>query len=260
MSLPDNIKIYKNPTEESYWRDIYELVTKVEKWFNTPNDYDIWRNGFGEDFSLFIAVDTDKNKGIGSASSVNYKTLDGKELLTCNGMVCVHPDYRGKNIGLALSNMVMSKDSGYENKSLIAVPSMSKKYVDLFGFSIIPEDNMTDIEFDVEGIDIDKTIPLKCTQIKFPEENDWDLIYKFDREILGNTQRDKFLKLFCTQENSYFKVSFITSFGFFNPYNHFIDSIEQINIESRRVLFDKIEFRDENSLYWAFLCNIITGR
>ena len=205
MSVPSNIKILKNPPDESYWRDIFHLVTDIEKWFNTPNDYDIWRQGFGENFTLYIAVDISKNKAVGCASAVNYETLDGKPFLTCNGMVCVDPEYRGQNIGLVLSNLVMGKDVGYPNKSLMAVPSMSPKYDKLFGFSIIPEDNMTDVEFKVSTIDLKKKIEIPAV-IKTPETEDWNRIFDFDRKMLKFTQRDKFLKLFCSQENSFFKV------------------------------------------------------
>ncbi|KAE9553287.1 hypothetical protein FO519_003500 [Halicephalobus sp. NKZ332] len=206
MSLPSNIKILKNPPDESYWKDIFHLVTDIEKWFNTPNDYDIWRQGFGEDFVLYVAVDVEKNKAVGSASGVDYRTLDGNPFLTCNGMVCVDPEYRGQNIGLVLSNLVMGKEVGLENKSLIAVPSMSPKYSSRFGFSIIPEDNMTDVEFEISEIDLKKVVEIPEV-IKNPETDDWKQVFDFDRKMLKFTQRDKFLKLFCTQENSYFKIA-----------------------------------------------------
>uniref|UniRef100_A0A914XQ40 N-acetyltransferase domain-containing protein n=1 Tax=Panagrolaimus superbus TaxID=310955 RepID=A0A914XQ40_9BILA len=201
--------IVSNPTKEKYWKRIYELVITAEKWFNTPNDYQIWRDGFGEDFTLFIAIDDETDEAIGSSCSTHYRAHDGSEFLTASGMLFVDPAYRGHKIGMALADKF---SVGCPNRSLIAVPSMSKKYAKTYGYDKIPEDNMRDIEIKVDKINLYLTLsPLVNASVRSANEADWPKIFEYDRKMLKYVQRDKFIKLYCTQPHSYYKIAIDSS-------------------------------------------------
>uniref|UniRef100_A0A7E4VA99 N-acetyltransferase domain-containing protein n=1 Tax=Panagrellus redivivus TaxID=6233 RepID=A0A7E4VA99_PANRE len=208
MTAPKvNFKIVRNPSEPHYWPRIRELAIHNESWFNTPSDYDIWIQGFGQDdFSLWVAIDIDKDVAIGSATAANYRKLDGSPLMTFIGMVMVDPAYRGAGIGIELSKKVMEKDTGFPNKGLIAMPSMAERYRKKFGFVLQPEKNMVDVEV--------ATKDLKLSAVESPDfivkeatEADWDKILAYDRELVKETQRDKFMKLYCTQPDSYYRIA-----------------------------------------------------
>jgi GNAT superfamily N-acetyltransferase len=198
--------IVSNPTKEKYWKRIYELVISKENWFNTPSDYQIWREGFGEDFTLFVAIDNETDEAIGASCITNYCRNDGNEFLTASGMLFVDPAYRGKQIGMALADKFAVKEP--KNGSLIAVPSMSEKYAKTYGYKLIPEDNMRDIEIKVDKINLSPMLsPPEGVTVRSAEESDWPKIFAYDRKMLKFIQRDKFIKLYCTQPNSYYKIA-----------------------------------------------------
>jgi GNAT superfamily N-acetyltransferase len=203
--MTSSYTIVRNPTNEKYWERIYDQVTTVEKWFNTPCDYQVWREGFGEDFSFYVAIDNEKDEAIGSSCATNFRKEDGSEFLTVSGMLFVDPAHRGKGIGMALADKFTI---GYPNRSLIAVPSMSGKYAKKYGYDKIPEDNMTDVEVKTATINLSPTLPpIEGITIRSANESDWPQILAFDHKMLKFIHRDKFIKLFCTQPNSHYKIA-----------------------------------------------------
>uniref|UniRef100_A0A914Y4S6 N-acetyltransferase domain-containing protein n=1 Tax=Panagrolaimus superbus TaxID=310955 RepID=A0A914Y4S6_9BILA len=122
-------------------------------------------------------------------------------------MLFVDPKYRGQKIGTALMNKF---SIGFQNRCLISEPFMSEKYAKSYGYNKIPEDNMRDLEIKIDKINLSPLLlsSLNGVTIRSANESDWPKIFEFDRKMLKyNIQRDKFIQLFCTQPNSYFKIA-----------------------------------------------------
>uniref|UniRef100_A0A914CT58 N-acetyltransferase domain-containing protein n=1 Tax=Acrobeloides nanus TaxID=290746 RepID=A0A914CT58_9BILA len=198
-SLEYEIEI--NPSK-SYWSEIFRLVIE-EKWFNTPNDYQIWLKGFSkEQFQLFVAIEKGTGNFIGSVTLTTHELVNG-EKISCVGTFILHPEFRGQGIGLTLFNEALKH--GATNKTLVAVPSMSDKYASKFGFNVIGT-KIIDYYAKCSALKLSSLLTDSRLKITDPSEVGWEKIYAYDRSITGMCFRGDFLREFFSQPGAYNKV------------------------------------------------------
>ncbi|KAL6729545.1 hypothetical protein Aduo_000590 [Ancylostoma duodenale] len=113
----DQVDIVLNP-DVSHWEHILGWMTKTEGWMFTVHDYTTWLNTH-EKFWLYVAIDKESHKSVGSLSIAYERSASGKEDedLYSLGMYYVHPEWRNSGLGCTLFDKAMAI-GGHANMAL----------------------------------------------------------------------------------------------------------------------------------------------
>ncbi|KAH7720684.1 Protein F31F7.1 a [Aphelenchoides avenae] len=221
--MEHNFDFLVNP-DNSYWDDIASEIALLEGWPLCPGDYATWLKAFGpENFQLIIAVDKGTKKAVASVDFAVYKSKNGSKPITAVGMVYVRPAYRSQGLSLELFKRIASDPAvASMNQVLVAVPRMSPKYAERFGFGIFGETvhviQITAADIDLSKLDTGKNVgPV--------DEDDWPMVLEYDRKFTGGVDRESYLRALTEQDGAVAKVVYscaqeIIAFGILRrPYH-----------------------------------------
>ncbi|CAD5234159.1 unnamed protein product [Bursaphelenchus xylophilus] len=203
--MTDSVELLVNPPNE-YWIQICKLIVEAESWLNSLHDYKTWKEAFGDDFELLVAVDKESKAILGCITVVHY--YGPNSTISMIGCYFVTKENRGRGLGVYLFDQAKARCKG--NTFLFGAASMTKKYADVHHFNKI-----TDYAVVRRTVVTTKLRPLLLNNdptliLKHPSAVGWDEIEKYLKKYVGKLNIIHVVKALLIQPGSYPLVALTT--------------------------------------------------